>query len=142
MDISQIAAIVAAVFGTTGLLGGGLALAKFRGESTAVLIGASGEVVIMQKGMIAELREELAVTRREHAEEVARCRSRADELERELESVRRDVQRSHSRHNTQDQIIAEMQRVMGPGGYHRPGIVPGQEPENPPIPPIPPPDGG
>lgn len=133
MDPSAVAALIAAIFGAGGLTGGVVALLKYRGESTAVLVSASGEVVIMQKSMISELRAELDQARREHAAEVARCQDTAAGLRRELEILRRDVGRSHSRHDTQDAVIKQLQDAL-PGRFDSPDPTPGQEPETPPAP--------
>ena len=134
MEASTIAVIVAAVFGGGGIIGGVVALLKFRGESTAVLVSASGEVVIMQKGMISQLREDLDAARADHATEVTRCLQAAASLRAELESVRRDVQRSHSRHDTQDVSIRRIITDLD-SDYPDPGPTPGQMPENLPDPP-------
>jgi predicted nuclease with TOPRIM domain len=56
MDLSSVAVVAASVVGGSGLLGGVYALLKVRPETTGILVNAAQDVVIIQKGVIDDLR--------------------------------------------------------------------------------------
>lgn len=89
MDAS-IVSLVIAVIGAGGLGGLVLALIKARPEASAVIVDSAKGAVLVQSGVIDDLREALAETRKELTElrgevsGVNKLRGRIVELEREL----------------------------------------------------------
>lgn len=91
----------------TALFGGGgiVALLKFRGENTKVIVSAAGEMVLVQGNVVALLRAEMAELRQRcdaleaEAEEARKVRGELDELRGYHEEVKleRDEARGEAR---------------------------------------------
>lgn len=84
-------AVVIAVLGSGGLIGGIVALMRVRPESGRMIVEAAEGAVVVQSGVITELRTDLAEVREEAEREredcnrkLAACGERIDRLEERL----------------------------------------------------------
>src|SRR6266705_3902058 len=92
-------AVLGAVVGVVVALGGGTGLAailRSRPERTRILIDASNDVVVMQKGAITDLRAEIADLRA-RVESLYLFQSRVRELEHDNEVLLADNTRLRAR---------------------------------------------
>lgn len=78
MTPETIIAVIIAVLGSGGLIGGIVALAKVRPESGRMIVEAAEGAVVVQSGVITELRNDLAEVREEAEREREECNARLE----------------------------------------------------------------
>lgn len=90
------AALIVAILGSSGLVGGIVALVKVRPESGRMIVEAAEGAVVVQSGVITALRDELADLRaalEDAREEEDDCKRRCQALEDELATVKTTLKR-------------------------------------------------
>jgi chromosome segregation ATPase len=127
MDISSVAITIASVVGGGGLLGSVYALLKVRPETTGILVDAAQDVVIIQKGVIDDLRlglkdartriEALESANEEKVKEATRLKAenrrlteRVRHLEREIELLTQAQKNDQRFTDVEDRLSAEEAR--------------------------------
>lgn len=94
MNTGQIVTLVVSVIFSGGLVGGVVALLKLRPESGQIVVTAAQGAVVVQSGVIDDLRQELQNLRAERdalrAENV-QLRTRVAALEQKFEALRAEV---------------------------------------------------
>jgi hypothetical protein len=87
MSTEALAAVVVAVLGSGGLIGGIVALLRVRPESGRLIVEAAEGAVVVQSGVIDQLRREISGLREDLDEELERrtkCEERLDKAEDEI----------------------------------------------------------
>lgn len=97
MSEAGAAALVVAILGSTGLVGGIVALLRVRPESGKLIVEAAEGAVVVQGGVITELRRELNSLREAlelERDERDECATRCTDLERKVRDLE-EVLRRH-----------------------------------------------
>jgi chromosome segregation ATPase len=93
------AAVVIAIVGTGGIIGGLVALLKVRPETGKLIVEAAEGAVVVQAGVMRELRAEIEALRELEARASKReldATKREQDLRRELEDLRSELDRCTS----------------------------------------------
>jgi predicted RNase H-like nuclease (RuvC/YqgF family) len=108
VEVGTIAAIVVAVIGAGGIGGAIVAFIKAKPEASKILIEAAGEVVVIQKGTIEHLQEEISDLRI-RLDQADGLRDRVSELERHLARAERENKRLSEENAAQKVRIVELE---------------------------------